>query len=163
MKRNHMRLCAALFAAALALAGCARSAVENPAEPATVTAISADLNRIVLSDLAYQNLGIKTQPVREETSPPPAATASGTTAPTGTATASRRRLIVPTSAIIFTSQGLPFAYTSPAPKTYVRAPIVISGYRGTDVLLTSGPAVGTQVVTVGDPELLGIEYGVGGE
>lgn len=152
MKRGNLVVCAVLVISALAVGGCARqSAVELP-EPASVEPISGtNLNKIVLTDLAYKNLGIQTAAVRDEAA---TSTAGGNTA---------RRLVIPMGALVFNPEGEPFAYTSAAPMTYVRAPVVIGGYRGNDVLLVKGPKVGTQVVTVGDPALLGIEYGVGEE
>lgn len=152
MKRHSLVIGTVLLAAALALVGCARQGAEELNEPATVTRIKGTAyNQVKLNDVAYRNLGIQTRAVRAET--------ASSTAGAG----SVRRLIIPMSALIFDSNGNPYAYTNPAPKTYVRAPLVIDVYRGSDVVLRSGPPVGTQVVTVGDPELFGIEYGVGGE
>ena len=152
MNRRKLALCALLLAAVLAAAGCAREAEVDVTQPATVTPVKGgDLNTIVLTDVAFKNLAIETAPVRQDT--------SATQTPAG----AKRRLVIPTSALVFNSQGAPFAYTSPRPRTYVRAPLVIAEFRGLDVVLTTGPAPGTQVVTVGDPELLGIEYGVGEE
>ncbi len=150
MDRRTLASCALLLAAALGLAGCSRQAVVEPEQPAAVTPIKGTtLNQITLTEIAYRNLGIKTEAVRSE----------GATAgiPAGT------RLVIPTSALVFDSKGDPYAYTSPSARTYVRAPLAIAGYLGTDVILTSGPPAGTLVVIVGDPELLGIEYGVGAE
>lgn len=152
MKRRDLIVGALLLAAALALTGCGRQAAEEPPEPASVTPIKGTTyNTLKLADVAYKNLGIQTEAVRTES----IAASAGAKAP--------RRLVIPISALIFDSTGSPYAYTNPAPKTYVRAPLVIDSYRGSDVILRSGPRAGTQVVTVGDPELLGIEYGVGGE
>ena len=152
MNRRKLALCALLLTAALTATGCARQAEVDMTEPASVTpAKSGDLNTIVLTEVAFKNLAIQTAAVREDTSA------------TQTATGTKRNLVIPTSALVFNSQGTPFVYTSPSPRTYIRAPLVIYKYRGSDVVLTTGPAPGTQVVTVGDPELLGIEYGVGEE
>jgi hypothetical protein len=150
MNRLVLGLCAVLIVTTVALSGCSRESAVDLPEMASVTAVKdTDLNQIVLTDVAFNNLGIQTEAVRAETGQSSAGTP--------------RRLVIPASALIFDSQGNPYAYTSPAPKTYVRALVVVSEYRGNDVYLTAGPPVGTQIVTVGDPELLGIEYGVGAE
>jgi hypothetical protein len=47
--------------------------------------------------------------------------------------------------------------------SYVRRSIAIDHVEGDRAVLRDGPAPGTSVVTVGAPELLGIEYGVGEE
>jgi len=150
MRRGNRIACVVLVLLALLLGGCARESTVEPIEPATVKPIAGtDYNEITLTDLGYQNLGIQTAAVREESV---AATAGATP---------RRRLVIPMTALVFNAEGNPYVYTSPAAKTYVRAPLEIAEYRGTDVILASGPKPGTQVVTVGDPALLGIEYGVG--
>jgi hypothetical protein len=166
MNRRTLYLCAVLLVAAVAVVGCSQK--EESALPETASSEpiqGTPYSKITLEDVAYQSLGIKTQPVRQETVAV-AIAATGTVA-TGTAqpaaAAGRRRLVIPTSALVFDPKGDPYVYTSPAPKTYVRAALVIDRYRGNDVILIKGPPVGTQVVTVGDPELLGIEYGVGSE
>jgi len=43
----------------------------------------------------------------------------------------------------------------------VREPIEITRISGDDVVLSSGPVVGTAVVTVGAAELVGAEAGLG--
>jgi hypothetical protein len=42
-------------------------------------------------------------------------------------------------------------------------PLEINSITGKTVLLKSGPPVGTQVVVVGAPELVGAEAGISGE
>ncbi len=165
MTHRTLVICAGLLAVALTLAGCARETVVEPSDPTTVKAIKdTDLNEIKLADIAFRNVGIQTVAVREATSSPTAAPATGTaTATPASVVKAKRRLVIPQSALVFNPDGFPFVYTSPSPRTYVRSPVVVDRYVGTDILLISGPAVGTLVVTVGDPELLGIEYGVGAE
>jgi multidrug efflux pump subunit AcrA (membrane-fusion protein) len=150
MRRRNQITCVVLVLSALLLGGCARESTVETGEPATVEPISGtSLNKLTLSDVAYRDLQIQTTAVREESV---AATPGATP---------QRRLVIPMTALVFTADGNPFVYTSPAAKTYVRSPLVIAEYRGNDVILASGPKPGTQVVTIGDPALLGIEYGVG--
>jgi hypothetical protein len=152
MRRSNVIACIVLIALAVVLGGCARESTVESGEPATVEPITGtDYSKITLSDLAYKNLKIQTTAVREESI---AATPGATP---------NRRLVIPMTALVFNAEGNAFVYTNPAPRAYVRAPIVIAEYRDNDVLLASGPKPGTQVVTIGDPALLGMEYGVGGE
>ena len=70
-------------------------------------------------------------------------------------------LMVPSSATITDPYGKDWVYTSPEPLVFIRERIRVARDDGDRAFLTSGPAVGTQVVTVGVPELYGIEYEVG--
>jgi hypothetical protein len=71
--------------------------------------------------------------------------------------------VISYSAVIYDADGKPWAYSAPSPRTYIRVPIVISSIAGNAVQLKSGPPVGTQVVVVGVPELVGAEAGISGE
>jgi hypothetical protein len=70
------------------------------------------------------------------------------------------RTVVPLSATFLDAEGRWWVYTSPAPRTYVREPVDVATERGQDVYLSEGPPVGTDVVTVGVPELWGAETGL---
>ena len=67
------------------------------------------------------------------------------------------------TALIYDSQGKPWTYTMPAPRTFVRVAVVIARVDDGTVYLSSGPPVDALVVTVGASELMGAEYGVGAE
>jgi len=71
------------------------------------------------------------------------------------------RLVVPSSALIVDPEGVFWVYTSPEPLVFVRERIRVARDEGERAFLTSGPPAGTEVVTVGVPELYGIEYEVG--
>jgi hypothetical protein len=72
-------------------------------------------------------------------------------------------LLIPYSAVIYEADGSSWAYVRTEPETYQRSPIAISTITGDEVALTSGPSAGTQVVTVGAAELVGVEIGIDGE
>jgi hypothetical protein len=72
-------------------------------------------------------------------------------------------LMIPTTAVIYSPDGAAWTYVVLAPMTYTRRRIVIDRVSGSEAFLSSGPAAGTPVVTIGAPELLGTEYGVGEE
>jgi hypothetical protein len=71
--------------------------------------------------------------------------------------------MIPTTAVIYSPDGAAWTYVVIAPQSYTRQAIVIDHISGSEAFLSSGPAAGTAVVTIGAPELLGTEYGVGEE
>jgi hypothetical protein len=71
-----------------------------------------------------------------------------------------RRSVVPYDAVLYSADGATFTYTSPKPRVYVRAPITVVRIDDDTAVLSSGPPVGTEVVTVGSQELYGSEYEV---
>jgi hypothetical protein len=102
--------------------------------------------KIVLAPSAVARIGVRTAPA--------------TTVPRA---GRRRTLGVPYAAVIYDPNGAASVYTSPAPRTYVRHPVVIDEVSGSTAFLTRGPPVGTPVVVVGAAELFGVETGVQGE
>jgi len=70
-------------------------------------------------------------------------------------------LVIPYAAVLYGLNGETWAYINPEPLTFVRYPITIDYIDGGLVYLSDGPAVGTEVVTVGAPELFGADTGVG--
>jgi hypothetical protein len=174
MKHQGHRLWAValLIVSALALAACAGEPItpdeEGPAQLQPVAGSS--LNRVILTKQAMQDLDIQTTPVGKALSaspkpkPSPSPTATPTPAATPTSSAAPAALtLIPVSAVIYDPQGRPWTYTVAGPRSFVRRAIVIDHKAGTSAFLSSGPPVGTPVVTVGAPELLGAEYGVGKE
>jgi hypothetical protein len=141
-------LIAALLLSCLALAGCARTeapaATSGDGEPAVVQPVQGtDLNSVTITEEASRNIGLET----------------GTVLGRSSAGASS----VPMTAVIYDPAGRSYVYETSATLTFVRAPIAIGQTTSQTAYLVSGPAVGTTIVTVGAPELLGAEYGVGGE
>jgi hypothetical protein len=128
----------------LGLAGCARArTAPDPTPPATLRAVpGTTLHDVTLSAQALADLGLRTTAVRA---------------------AGRGRTAIPLSAVIYDPEGRSWTYVAIAARTFVRRPIAIVRFDGETVFLGSGPPVGAPVVTVGAPELLGAEYGVGEE
>lgn len=199
--------CAAAVLIALGgISGCAK--IEEPAAPeadaAQIQPIKGtDLNRVVLTPEALENLGVQTQPAREDTAAALAAAArvraanaavssARSTTPSGRTRAARAisaqaiaraverrqraadhaarlaadvaaQTIVPLSAVIYDPEGEAWVYTSTAARTFTRTGVVIDHATADYAYLSSGPKAGSAVVTVGASELLGAEYGVGGE
>jgi hypothetical protein len=74
---------------------------------------------------------------------------------------SETQLVIPYGAVLYDAEGDTWAYTSPAPLTYVRESISVGRIEGDEAILSEGPAPGMEVVTVGVAELFGAETGVG--
>ena len=143
---NRWMVMVLLILAALPLAACAQASAVTASkiQPSQVEKIEGtELNRVILTEKAAERLDLQTAPVREEQ-------VNGT-----------QRLVVPYSAVIYDLEGATWAYTSPAPLTFVRESITVDYIEGDMVVLTDGPAAGTEVVTVGVPELYGADTGIG--
>lgn len=137
-----MIVVAILAIAALQLTACSDSSTEAAADdaPATVEPIKGtDLSSVTLSEHAAKRLDIKTAPVRVR---------------------GAGRKIVPYDSVVYNADGSTFAYTSPKPLVFVRAPLKVARIVGDEAILSAGPPAGTEVVTVGAQELYGSEYEV---
>ena len=139
-----------LAAITVGASGCSEAGASNEENPETaVTVERAEEGQpasITVSERAEQRLGLKTEPVR-----PLTGQANGATE------------VIAYSAVVYDEDGKSWAFSAPSPRTYIRVPIVISSITGQTVQLKSGPPLGTQVVVVGAPELVGAEAGISGE
>jgi hypothetical protein len=128
----------------LVLSACAGSStVPEKVNPVTIEEIAgSEFKRVVVTEKAAERLGIETVVIREEQME------------------GAQRLVVPYAAVIYGLQGETWAYTNPEPLVFVREPIDIEYIQGDMAVLLDGPAVGTQIVTVGVAELYGAETGV---
>jgi hypothetical protein len=70
------------------------------------------------------------------------------------------RKVVPYAALLYGVKGETWVYTNPEPLVFVRQPIVVDHIEDDLAILSEGPEVGTEVVTVGAAELFGAETGV---
>jgi len=132
------------------LAGCGGGSAPEEPPPATVEAIAGSpVQQVQLTEPAMNRLGIATQQIR-------AAKAAKAGRPGS-------HLVIPYSAVIYDTDGSTWAYVNTAARTFVRQRITVSAVEGNTAVLTKGPAVGSAVVTVGAPELLGTEYNISGE
>ena len=135
------RCCAAIAAilACAGLAGCGSSA--TPAIPPSYRieqTPGSSVSKIVLTATGADRIGIETAA---------ASTAGGA-------------LKIPYSAVVYEPNGNTFAFTNPAPLTYIEVPIAVKDINGDSAYLLKGPRTGTPVVTVGAEELLGVQTGV---
>ena len=143
-KRTAAALLSVCLLAAPALAGCSRTSAEadTGVAPASVEEVQgSDVKKVTLTRDAAAAIGIETAP---------AALSGG-------------RLTVPYSAVVYYLDGSAWTYTATAERQYLRVPITVAAINGDRATLTSGPAVGTPVVVLGAPELLGAELEIAGE
>jgi hypothetical protein len=132
-----------LLLGVLGLAACG-SAHGEPASPppAVLQDIpGSPVRRVVLSEQGLASLQLRTGAVQDVGGHP----------------------VIPMTAVVYDPKGAPWAYRVVGPRTYVRQPLVIDHVTDGLATLASGFPPGSAVVTVGAPELLGAEYGVGEE
>jgi hypothetical protein len=118
----------------------------DEAPPGTVRHVEGtDLDQVVLTADAATRLGIATQLVREEQ------VGAGV------------KTVMSYAAILYDASGDTWVYVSREPLVFVRERITVESIEGDRAILSSGPAAGTSVVTVGATELYGTEFGVSGD
>jgi len=139
MKRRSIAIRLAPLGAALILTACGGAVADEyviEEQPYTLETVQGqEVLRVILTEAAAEHLGIETAPVEQRGS----------------------NLVVPYAAVYIDSHGEFWVYTNPEPLVYVRAPIGIAEETSTEAILADGPPAGTQVVTVGVPELYGAE------
>ena len=149
-RRLVVPLVLALLAAGLAGLGAylafggssGESTNEEEAQHAVVEPTGTDgVSRVVLSQSAAERLNVETAPV------------------TSVRLNRKVRGAIPYTAVIYDTNGDAWTYTSPEPLVYVRQDVEVVRVRGGEAILARGPPTGTSVVTVGQVELWGVEYG----
>jgi hypothetical protein len=132
---------AVMVVAVLSACGEVNKPTDTADEPAQLVTIDgSERQAIVLTSAAAQRLAIETAAV---------------------APAKTGQTVIPHAAVFYGLDGEAWTYASPEELTYLRTPISIDRIEGDRAYLTDGPPPGTQVVTVGAPELFGVEEGVG--
>jgi hypothetical protein len=144
MRWIHRELAAVLFVPALLVSACAGPVVSDAYtienEPSKVEPIEgSEHGRVILTEQAAKRLAVQTVPV--------AGSAAG--------------LVVPSSAVFVDPEGAWWVYTNPEPLVFVRHEIQLKQDDAGRAILASGPPPGTKVVTVGVPELSGVEDEIG--
>jgi hypothetical protein len=141
--RRRRRLSALLapICALLLLSGCRDLTTEEEVgyEPAAVEPIEgSDVARVILTDDAARRIRLDTAPVMSQ----------------GELT------VVPESAIWVDVNGDEWVYTNPETLVFVRAQVVVDRYDAGSAFLRDGPAPGTEVASIGVPQLIGSEFGI---
>jgi hypothetical protein len=171
---NRLLATLALFAA-VALAACGSSATPNVPPSATLQPrAGGGSQRIVLTALGAQRIGVQTAVVRSvppPAPPPPVTKPAGATTP-GSPTAatpkpappvtpaSGPKVIIPYASVIYAPNGSAFAFTSSSRLVFTEVPVTIDHIDGSSAYLLKGPSAGTKVVTTGAEELFGVQTGV---
>jgi hypothetical protein len=145
MRHSNRWMVVAVITAAVGLAACTPVSTdyEREHEPAKAEPIEGtELSRVTVQEQAAERLGIRTASVL--------AGADGA-----------NLKVIPYAAVLYDADGATWTYTNPEPLTFIRDRITVDYIKGDKAFLSEGPASGTAVVTVGVPELFGIETGVG--
>lgn len=124
-----------------------RAAADSPAPPkaetqATIKRLGFGISEIILLSKAARRIDVHASEISQD--------------PSG-------MKIVPYSSLIYDLDGDAWVYKLTGPLSYVRDQVIVDHIMGDQVFLKEGPPPGTQVVTVGVPELYGTEVGVNGE
>jgi hypothetical protein len=130
-----------LLALPLLATACGGTSAEEASPEAAVTehVPGTDSIRVKLTADAAERLGVKTVPVRSDPS--------------------SSRAVIPYAAVLYDPDGSTWTYASPARRVYQRKDITVARIHGDAAVLSSGPRVGTVVVTNGATEIWGVEYG----
>jgi hypothetical protein len=140
-----------LAAAAVSACGPASEEAESDSAPVQLEPIEGtDLNRVILTSEAAERLGIETAPVTDGWQRHHRLVSDEAGA--------LERKLIPYSAVLYDASGATWAYVNPEPLAFIRRRITIDFIEGAQAVLTSGPPVGTMVVTVGGSELFGSEF-----
>jgi len=143
---------ALLVIGGLALTGCTKlqaAATSGAEKPSKVEAVAGtEAKRVVLTEQAVTRLGLETATVTARKVP----VAGGKTA---------TRTTVPYSALLYDSKGDTWVFEVVAERSYLRKKVAVEAVDGETVIMTSGPAVGATVVTVGAAVVYGTELGTG--
>jgi len=108
-------------------------------EPAKLEPIKGtDVQRVIFDAEGAKRVGLKTAPIQQN----------------------GQELVIPYGAVVYGADGNTYTYTAPKPLTYVRQKVDIDHVADDSVVLSDGPPVGTQVVTVGASEVYGTEFEV---
>jgi hypothetical protein len=142
--RQMRAVCAGLVlvAAGVSLSACGQTSTGGyePAEPVSkVEPIKGtEAGLVKLSALGAKKSGLKTAVIRKDGG----------------------QKVMPYAALLYDSEGKPFAYTSPEPLSFVRKEVEVERMDGDRVVLAQGPPAGTRVVTTGADEVYGAEFEV---
>ncbi|HZD17070.1 MAG TPA: hypothetical protein VE669_02900 [Actinomycetota bacterium] len=142
MRRGGPGIPATALVATLLLAACREAASDEHVidDPATIEQVEgSDTPRITLTPRAADRLGIETGRVVDDGEGP----------------------VVPSAAVMVDPEGAFWVYTSPEPLVFLRQEVTVEHQDAGVTYLSNGPPAGTEVVTVGVPELYGAETGIG--
>jgi hypothetical protein len=131
-----------LVVAALPFAGCTEVETESATgyEPSKLEPVkgAGDVQRVIFTAEGARRIGLRTATVRR----------------------SGRHTVVPYAALLYDPEGKTYVYTSPSSLEFVREEVQVRRIEGDRMVLSDGPPVGTEIVTVGATEVYGTELEV---
>jgi hypothetical protein len=131
-----------LVVAALSAGGCTEVETETEAgyEPAKLEEVEGndELKRVTFTAEGARRIGVQTGRVRRI----------------------GEHTVVPYAALIYDPEGKTYVYTASERLSFLREPLQVDRIEGDRVLVSDGPAAGTEVVTVGAAEVYGTELEV---
>jgi hypothetical protein len=136
--RRLLSVGVALAIAAVPMSACKEVEEESSGgyEPSKLESVKgSDLKRVIYTAEGVKRTGVRTAPLRR----------------------SGPYKVVPYAALIYDAEGKTYVYTSPKPLSYLRQPVEVARIEGERVLLSAGPPVGAEVVTIGAAEVYGTE------
>jgi hypothetical protein len=136
--RRLLSVGVALAIAAVPMSACKEVEEESSGgyEPSKLESVKgSDLKRVTYTAEGVKRTGVRTAPLRR----------------------SGPYKVVPYAALIYDAEGKTYVYTSPKPLSYLRQPVEVARIEGERVLLSAGPPVGAEVVTIGAAEVYGTE------
>jgi hypothetical protein len=144
--RRRFGIASLVMAAGLAVTGCQTAESGSEADEAIAAAASVEEASdggpatLTLAEASVDRLGIETAPV----------------------TGNPGGLAMPYAAVVYDAEGGTWTFIEVEPGVYRRAEIRIESIDGDEARLSDGPDPGTDVVTVGAAELVGVEAGISG-
>jgi hypothetical protein len=147
------------------LAGCGSSSAPSiPVSGQLVGESATSPGHIILSQLGAKRIGLQTAVARPVPAPAPIVTTTVVRGVKHTTTVPGPKpaaaVIIPYAAVIYDPSGKTYAFANTAPLTYVAVPITVQSISGNSAYLSTGPAAGAKVVSVGAEELYGVQTGV---
>jgi hypothetical protein len=144
MRRTNLFIVGVVIVGGIGLATMTQASatvdVPGHTEAATIEEVAGtNLYRMTLTERAAERVGLETAPVAEQQ-------VSG-----------KIQRTIPYSAVIYDANGGTWAYTTSEHLIFVRDEINVERIDGDTAYLNDGPAAGTEVVTVGAAELVGLE------
>jgi hypothetical protein len=131
-----------LVVAALPFAGCTEVETESATgyEPSKLEPVKGDgdLQRVTFTAEGAKRIGLRMATVRR----------------------SGKHTVVPYAALLYDPEGKTYVYTSPSSLEFVREEVQVRRIEGDRMVLSGGPPVGTEIVTVGATEVYGTELEV---
>ncbi|HEV7677705.1 MAG TPA: hypothetical protein VGQ42_03970 [Candidatus Dormibacteraeota bacterium] len=141
LRRILLLVAAAGVCTGVSACGNAEAKTDGSAAPARLVTVSGGTGQAVqLTEDSMRRIALSTEPV----------------------VAAADNLVIPVTALVYDKDGGTWVFLATQPLTFERRAVTIARVSGDRAVLSSGPAAGSRVVTVGAAELLGTEYGVSG-